>query len=313
MKVYKGIGKLENRPKNSVVTIGNFDGVHLGHQEVFSKIVQKAQRTSAGSVAVTFRPHPNFVLRPSAEPFLLTTYDEKIELIQAAGIQTVVEEPFSREFSNISPEDFIDKYLIAGLGAKSLILGYDFAFGKERSGSLDVMKKLADTRGLDLEVVPPLKIEGEIVSSSLIRKYLSEGSMQSVNRLLGREMSLKGFVWRGEGRGTGIGIPTANLLIEERKYPALGVYFTKVLWDGKELPSITNVGINPTFLSEDRAAPLKVETHIFDFKEQIYGDEITVKFYKFHREEKKFASVNDLLEQIKKDLLLAREFHNNKI
>lgn len=312
MKVYKGIAKLENRPQNTVVTIGNFDGVHIGHQEVFSKVVERAKKALVDSVAVTFRPHPNFILRPSIEPFLLTTYEEKIDLIQTAGIDYIIEEPFSREFSNISPEDFIDRYLIAGLGVRSLILGHDFAFGKERSGSLDVMRGLAKDRGLELEVVPPLKLENEVVSSSLIRKALSEGKIEFVNRLLGREMSLRGFVWRGEGRGTGIGIPTANLLIEERKYPALGVYFTKVLWNGREFPSITNVGINPTFASPDKVAPLKVETHIFDFHERIYGDDITVKFYKFHRNEKKFASAAALVEQIKKDLVLAREFHRRR-
>jgi riboflavin kinase/FMN adenylyltransferase len=293
-------------PVNAVVTIGNFDGVHVGHQELIRLVCAHAERIQGTAVAVTFRPHPYFVLRPTGEPHLLNTYEEKLELLGRYGIQVTVEEPFSREFSNTTPEEFVDRLLVRALGAKALYLGYDFAFGKERAGSVEVMKKLAAARGIEIHVVPPLSVDGKVVSSSLVRRCLDEGAIEFVNLCLGRPFFLRGLVWRGEGRGRTIGVPTANLQTENRRYPRVGVYATRTLWRGNWYGSVSNIGYNPTFKGDGTDLPLKIETHLFDFNADMYGDEIQVEFFHFIRPEKKFSGVQELLGQIKMDSEEAR-------
>jgi riboflavin kinase/FMN adenylyltransferase len=293
-------------PVNAVVTIGNFDGVHVGHQELIRLVCAHAARIQGTAVAVTFRPHPYFVLRPTGEPHLLNTYEEKLELLGRYGIQVTVEEPFSREFSNTTPEEFVDRLLVRALGAKALYLGYDFAFGKERAGSVEVMRKLAEARGIEIHVVPPLSVSGQVVSSSLVRRSLDEGKVEFVNLCLGRPFFLRGLVWRGEGRGRTIGVPTANLQTENRRYPRVGVYATRTLWRGNWYGSVSNIGYNPTFKGDGTDLPLKIETHLFDFNADMYGDEIQVEFFHFLRPEKKFSGVSELLAQIKLDSEEAR-------
>lgn len=307
MRLYKGVAELESPPKNSVVTIGNFDGVHLGHQQLLRAIRRHADSIGGTAVAITFRPHPQFVLRPTAAPLLINSYEEKHELLLRYGADLVVEEPFSREFSNITPEEFVERLLVAGLATKVLYLGYDFAFGKERAGSLDTMKKLAQARNIEIHVEEPFKVEGQAVSSSLIRRHLDEGDIPFVNHCLGRAFFLRGLVWRGEGRGRTIGVPTANLRTENRKYPRTGVYATRTHWRGKRFDSISNVGYNPTFKGDGLDLPLKIETHLFDFDADMYGDEIEVEFHAFLRSEKKFAGSAELLTQIREDIVGAKE------
>lgn len=307
MRVYKGLAELTAAPDKSVLTIGNFDGVHLGHQDLLRNVRDHAARIGGVPIALTFRPHPYFVLRPNDAPQLINTYEEKIELLGQHGIQCVIEEPFSREFSNVSPEDFVRKHLREGLGAQVLYLGYDFAFGKARSGSVETIKKLAQESGIEIHVVPARKIGEETVSSSLIRKRLEEGQIEFVNECLGRRFFLRGLVWRGEGRGRTIGVPTANMQTVQRKYPRVGVYATRTLWRGKWYASVSNIGYNPTFKGEADDLPLKIETHLFDFEADMYGDEIQVEFLSFLRAEKKFAGVHELLDQMKVDFSQARE------
>lgn len=307
MHVYKGMAELSARPKNAVVTIGNFDGVHVGHQELLRRVAAHAASIGGTAVAVTFRPHPFFVIRPTEAAHLLNTYEEKLELLAHYGADLIVEQPFSREFSNTQPGEFVDKFLVEGLGAKVLYLGYDFAFGKEREGSVEVLKKLAVERGIEIYVVPALEIDGKVVSSSLIRQALDAGDMSLAARCLGRPFFLRGLVWRGEGRGRTIGIPTANLQTENRRYPKVGVYATRTLWRGNWYGSISNIGYNPTFKGDGTDLPLKIETHLFDFDEDMYGDEIQVEFHDFLRTEKKFSGVDSLLAQIAEDSARARE------
>jgi riboflavin kinase/FMN adenylyltransferase len=258
-------------------------------------------------MAFTFRPHPYFVLRPSDAPQLINTYEEKIELLGQHGIQCVMEEPFSREFSNITPEEFVKKHLIESLGTHVLYLGYDFAFGKARSGSVETLKALAQENGIEIHVVPARKIGDKTVSSSLIRHSLEEGDIAFVNECLGRRFFLRGLVWRGEGRGRTIGVPTANMQTVQRKYPRVGVYATRTLWRGKWYSSVSNVGYNPTFKGDADDLPLKIETHLFDFEADMYGDEIQVDFLAYLRPEKKFAGVHELLAQMQLDFAAARE------
>jgi riboflavin kinase/FMN adenylyltransferase len=306
MHVYKGMAELAQTPHNTVVTIGNFDGVHLGHQELIGRVKDHAARIGGTAVAITFRPHPHFVLRPSEAPLLINTYEEKAELLRRYGADLVIEQPFSREFSNITPDQFVSQFLVQGLATKVLYLGYDFAFGKERAGSVETIRRLAEARGIEIDEVPPFKVNGVPVSSSLIRKTLDEGDIPFVNQCLGRPFFLTGLVWRGEGRGRTIGIPTANLQTENRKYPRVGVYATRTYWRKAWYDSISNIGYNPTFKGDGTDLPLKIETHLFDFNEDMYGDEIRVEFYEFLRAEKKFNGVQELLAQIATDSSAAR-------
>jgi riboflavin kinase/FMN adenylyltransferase len=307
MKLYKGISELAEAPKNVVATIGNFDGVHLGHQTILHHVRDHAERIGGTPVAVTFRPHPLVLLKSLPEPHLLNTYEEKTELLSAHGMNILVEEKFTREFSNMSPEAFVNDFLVRGLNVRVLYLGYDFTFGKERAGSVDTLKRLAEERGVEVHVVPPLEIEGKAVSSSRIRKALDMGRVEEANACLGRPFFLSGLVWRGDGRGRTIGFPTANLKMEFRKTPRTGVYATKARWKGKWYKSVTNIGYNPTFIAESEENPIKVETHFLDFDEDLYGQEIRVEFYSFLRAEKKFSGVEELVKQIHADVISARK------
>jgi riboflavin kinase / FMN adenylyltransferase len=305
MPVYKGLAQLPHVPKSSVVTVGNFDGVHKGHREILERVVSRAKELQGTAVAVTFRPHPRAFLHATSVP-LINTYEEKVEILLGLGVDWVVEEPFTREFSNISADQFFHQVFCHGLEAKALFLGYDFAFGKGRAGNVDTLTRLAAARGIEAEVVPPYQQEGKAVSSSAIRKFLEEGDVASAKSFLGRAFFLRGLVWRGDGRGRSIGIPTANLRTEFRLYPKNGVYVTTTLWRGKRLPSISNVGVNPTFKGDAQDLPLKVETHLFDWKGDIYGDEISVEFHEFLRPERKFSGAEELKAQIQKDFMDAR-------
>ena len=309
MKLYKGLTTLEAAPERAVATIGNFDGVHVGHQEIFRQVKEHAARIQGAAVAITFRPHPHFVLRPDSAPELINTYEEKLELLQ--GMDIVLEEPFSREFSNTEPDSFVNQWLVRALNVQALYLGYDFAFGKGRSGSVETLKRLTEARGIAMYVVPPFKVEDVPVSSSLIRGKLNEGDIAFVNKALGREFFLRGLVFRGDGRGRTIGVPTANLQCSPRKFPRTGVYATRTLWQGKEFSSITNIGVNPTFKGDASDLPLKIETHIFDFDADLYGHEIEVRFLGFIREEKKFSGVQDLLAQMQSDFAVAKKIQKN--
>jgi riboflavin kinase/FMN adenylyltransferase len=306
MRVYKGMTELSGPPGKSVLTIGNFDGVHIGHQDLLRGVTEHAARIGGVPIALTFRPHPYFVLRPEQAPQLINTYEEKVELLGSYGIQCVIEEPFSREFSNVSPEEFVRKSLVERLDTHVLYLGYDFAFGKARSGSVETLKKLAEESGIEIHVVPARKLGEQTVSSSLVRKSLEEGNIAFVNECLGRKFFLRGLVWRGEGRGRTIGVPTANMQTVQRKYPKVGVYATRTLWRGRWYPSVSNVGYNPTFKGDGNDLPLKIETHLFDFDADMYGDEIQVEFLAFLRAEKKFAGVQELLAQMQEDFVRAR-------
>lgn len=307
MKLYKGIAQLATPLEKVVATIGNFDGVHVGHQEIFRLVMAHAKRIGGTSVAVTFRPHPIMALSPVTAPHLLNSYEEKLELLEQLGVQVVVEEPFSREFSNTTPDQFVTQYLVGKLGVTALYLGYDFAFGKERAGSVETLRRLAEAKGMESEVVPPFKVNGVVVSSSLIRKTLEEGDMALARSYLGRAFFVRGPVLRGDGRGKKIGVPTANLSLTMRKLPRVGVYASRSFWKGRAYNSITNVGYNPTFKGDGTDLPLKIETHFFDFDNDLYGDEITVEFHAFLRDEVKFSGVDALLAQIGKDKTEARK------
>ncbi len=308
METFRGIQSVSRSFPHPVVTIGNFDGVHLGHQQIIRLAVEKARASSGTAIAYTFRPHPQQALRPGTQIQLLTTYDEKLELLAQTGLDVTIEEPFSREFSTVSPKDFFTEILLKRLGARAIVVGYDFAFGKERQGHLQALEELCKNAGVELTVVPPQRTEGEIASSSKIRQYLMSGEVDSASRLLGREFFYRGIVVKGEGRGRKLGFPTANLKIENKLTLPYGVYASwarcEALFPGQLLPSVTNVGVRPTF--EGKELPALVETHLLDRTVDLYGNVFEVRFVKRLREERKFPGVDALKTQIAADSELAR-------
>ena len=305
-----GIGQLTRTLAGPVVvTIGNFDGVHLGHRQIFEQVVHKAREGRGTSVAYTFRPHPQVALRPGSRLPMLSTYDERAELIGACGIDVLIEEPFSREVSTTSPQSFFTDVILRRLSAAEVIVGYDFAFGKGREGSLEVLWELCRSAGVTLTVVPPHKIGTEVVSSSRIRQHLLAGQVSDAARLLGRGFFYRGTVVRGSQRGRTIGFPTANLRLEDKLALPYGVYATKaVLDDGREFASVTNVGVRPTFEAAvvGSELPALIETHLLDTTIDLYGRTLEVRFFERIREERKFPGLDALKAQIAQDAQRAR-------
>jgi riboflavin kinase/FMN adenylyltransferase len=312
MKIIRGHNLLSNTQKNTVVTIGNFDGVHLGHQRIIEIARKHAQDRGGEAIAYTFRPHPQVALRPDTNIQLLSTYDEKLEQLEALGLDMVIEEPFSRNFSTIEPDRFFSDIILRKLNASEIVVGYDFAFGKGREGHLESLEAFCKESGVALTVVPPHRVppgtEGEIVSSSRIRQHLLDGKIEEASRLLGRPFSYKGVVIKGEQRGRKLGFPTANLKLEDKLALPDGVYATwaKVTGDPTVYPSVTNVGVRPTFEGLGHL----VETHLLDVTLDLYGRTLEVLFVKRLRAERKFSGpdfMNALKTQIGLDANEARE------
>jgi riboflavin kinase / FMN adenylyltransferase len=311
MELLRGIQNLKNQSvtcQHAVVTIGNFDGVHLGHQKIIQTTLEKAKARKGTSIAYTFRPHPQIALKPDSSIQLLSTYDEKIELLGATGLDIMVEEPFSREFSTIAPEQFFSDVLLRKLGAEEIVVGYDFAFGKGRVGHLEALGEFCKSAGVQLTVVPAQRIGSEVVSSSRVRQHLLAGEIDKANALLGRSFSYKGVVIKGDQRGRTIGFPTANLKLENKLALPYGVYATRTLFKDKSYPSVTNVGTRPTFHHEPgKELPALVETHLLDTTIDLYGSTLEVRFEHRLRAEKKFNGIDALKTQITLDAQQARE------
>lgn len=311
MQVVRGFSNVRSPFKSAVVSIGNFDGVHLGHQEILKRAKNKAKALGGEQVVYTFRPHPQIALRPEQAPSLLLTYDEKLRKLEALGVDVVVEEPFSREFSVTPAKDFFSEVLIKRLGTKELVVGYDFGFGKGREGNLDVLKRCALDASVGIEVVQAVPVNGKTVSSSAIRTALSNSQIEAANELLGASFFYRGIVLKGDHRGRKLGFNTANTRVENKMLLPYGVYGTSTyLIDDRgriEKPvgqSISNFGVRPTFTAQNGQSELVplLETHIFDFQGDIYGREIEVRFEKFVRTERKFSSVEELKKQIEIDV-----------
>ncbi len=316
MEVVRGFEQLQKVPPRVVVTIGNFDGVHLGHQRILKLAVEQARSLSGTSLAFTLKPHPQISLRPERELHLLCSYDEKLRLIEEAGIDVTIEQPFSREFSTTDPEQFFSEVLLKRLNSVAIVVGYDFGFGKGREGHLAALEGWCKKAGVRLTVVQAQQQDGEVVSSSRIRAHLLAGEVELASKLLGREFCYRGVVVRGEGRGRKIGFPTANLRLEQKLVLPWGVYATRaVLDDGTVFPSVTNIGIRPTFRSPDgqsltaheREFPALIETHLLDTTMDLYGRSLEVRFVKRLREEKKFSGMEALKAQIVLDAEGARQ------
>ena len=292
--------------ESSVLTIGNFDGVHLGHQSLLRKLVQTAHELNTKSVVCTFKPHPRTILHPDQPVHRLFDYKDQAEMMQTLNVDYLVEEKFSKDLSRMPAENYLEGYIERFYQPKHLIVGYDFSFGNQRSGNTDFLKNFCDRKNWGLTVVPAVETDGLIVSSSQIRKMLEHGDLKKAQELLGRPYYLRGPVRVGYKRGRILGVPTANLSPEIDFVPRLGVYFTKVNLKNKIFPAITNIGFNPTFESMDPY--LKVETHLFNFHQDIYGEHISVELCHFHRDEMKFISVEALKAQIFKDMESGKKY-----
>ncbi|WP_338737336.1 bifunctional riboflavin kinase/FAD synthetase [Candidatus Dehalogenimonas loeffleri] len=286
----------------TVLTVGVFDGVHLGHQALLKETVRQAVVLGLASAAVTFIGHPRLVLGKHRELPHLTSIKQRLNLIKAIGIKHVVCLTFSEELAALSAEQFTD-LLVSHLSMRRLVIGPDFTLGRDRSGNAAILKDIGARKGFSLTVVEPEQIDNAKISSTLIRKAMTQSDMERVHQLLGRCFSLEGRVITGEGRGMGLGIPTANLEIAaDQALPADGVYATRALIAGQYWPAITNIGTRPTFGGGKRS----VETHIFDFNTQVYDDILEIAIIKQIRPEIKFDSVDSLKKQIEGDILRAR-------
>jgi riboflavin kinase/FMN adenylyltransferase len=305
MKIYNNLRDVTAPFADSFVTIGNFDGVHLGHQMLFAEVVSRAYERKGTSVVLTFEPHPLQVIRPDIGIKLISTYEQKVELISMAGIDVLVVIPFTRDFAATSAENFVDEVLIGTVGVKELIVGYDYAFGKGRQGNIEFLQAQGRLKGFPVTVVEPYYVDNMLVSSSKIRELVNQGRMLDVKKLLGRSYQIRGTVQEGKKRGGPVvGFKTANLhLAEEDLCPKHGVYVTQVIYDGKCYGGVLNIGYNPTFDGNR----LSVETHIFDFNQDIYGKNIKINLLKYLRGEKKFSGPEELGHQIHRDIRQAKE------
>ena len=299
MKIVRGLGELKKAPlANPVVTLGNFDGVHLGHQAIFKQVVARALELDGTSVAFTFEPHPLKVLSPLRSPRLLSTFREKMEQIEASGMDAVICARFTPEFASQNPEDFVRDVLVGGVGVRDLFVGHDYAFGKDRKGDINFLRDAGARYGFGLHVVGPVRVEGIVVSSTKIRQLIMDGEVCLASKLLGRPYSIEGTVVHGHSRGHEIGFPTANLTTPNELPPRDGVYAVTISVEGREYKGVANIGKNPTF--GDLA--LSYEVHIFDFDKDLYGRHLKMAFVKRVRDEVKFKSVEELKKQIAKDV-----------
>jgi riboflavin kinase/FMN adenylyltransferase len=294
------IDSLEKLPNDSFsITIGNFDGVHLGHKFLLGELKKKSSNKLG---VITFIPHPKIILGGISQNFLINNYEQRRDELEKAGVDVLIELRFDRKFSNQSPKEFLSKLITNKDRVKSFYLGHDFKYGSNQEGDFDMAKSILGEEGIIVEKMPEYQ---EKVSSSIIRQHIKTGEIEEAHSKLGREFFLEGIVVKGEGRGTQIGFPTANIQIEnELIKPQKGVYITTTIYNGMTYESITNVGVNPTFKDDEI---LNVETNIFDFNNMIYGEKIVVKFEKKLRSERRFENVNALVKQIAEDVDAAKK------
>jgi len=305
MDVIRGLERIPTKYECSVVTIGNFDGIHLAHQGLLRKVVAEAADRKCRGVVLTFEPHPQKVLHPERRPFyLLTTLEEKLKLIEGLGIDAVILIDFTPAFAKTSAEEFVRGILWDRLHLVKLIIGHDTAFGNRKTGNEDFLRSMGEKLGFGVEAIEGVQVDGTLVSSTSIRHALQEGDVRRAMQLLGRPYNLRGPVVKGYRRGSEIGVPTANIASEKELIPARGVYAVTAEMEGRRHPGVLNIGYSPTF-GDNR---LTVEVHLLDFpREELYGKSIEVFFIDRIRDEVKFENPQELVRQIERDIERARE------
>ncbi len=289
----------------AVLTLGVFDGLHLGHQLIMRTVVERARESGAVPTVITFEPHPRAVLHPESAPPLLQTFDQKIEALGVLGIEQTIVIHFDKAFSEIRAEDFLRDVVAARLHAKAVYLGRGFAFGHKREGDIALLRDVSQRLGFFADEVPEVRLRGRRIGSSRIRELLQEGRVNLARRMLGRPYGVEGQVVRGASRGATIGFPTANIHPQNRVIPRGGVYVTATLIEGQWRRSVTNIGTRPTF--GDASEP-SVENHVMNWLGDLYGDVLRIRFLHRLRDEKKFGSIDELTTQIGRDVARANDF-----
>lgn len=307
MKLIEKLEEIEKPFHNAVITIGNFDGVHIGHQALFHEVMEKADILGGTAIAMTFEPHPIRVLKNNGHPPLITPYAQKIELIEKSGIDVLICVPFTHAFAAITAKEFVLDILLGRIGMQAIVVGKDYTFGKNRSGNLNLLKSYAEAFDFEVDVVDWIPISNNIlsrISSTRIRELLIDGKVRKAHKLLGRHYQVSGVVSPGRNRGGKLlGFPTANIKLREELFPKNGIYAVTVDCLGKRHQGVANIGYSPTFDDNE----LTVEVHILDFDEDLYGKPIVVKFIERIRDEIKFSGVSELSQQIAHDVLKARD------
>ena len=303
MRIVRGLKKITERYPNPVLTLGNFDGVHLGHQAIIDKVVSRAREIGGTSIAFTFEPHPLKVIAPERSPKLLNTFHGKMRLFEAAGIDIVICATFTRAFADQNPTDFAREILHDKIGVREVYVGYDYAFGKGREGSIDSLKRMGDLYGFAVGVVEAVRVNSIVVSSSVIRDLISNCRVEEAARLLGRYYSIDGEVVHGSQRGQHLGFPTANLNTANEVVPGYGVYAVLARIGRCAYKGVASIGVRPTFDS----GPVSVEVHLFNFHDDVYGKPMELSFVKYLRSEQRFSDASALVRQIHEDVLKAEE------
>ena len=302
MLLITDLSKITKPFTNSVITLGNFDGIHLGHQELVRMVMNRAQEIQGQSMVVTFRPHPLKVLAPEKCPPLISIYEEKIELFKKLGIDVLVKIPFSLHFAEMSPREFVRTILCDLLGTKEIFVGCNYRFGRGREGTTQTLRMMGDEFGFRVNEVKQISLKNEVISSTKIRQLLTAGEVEHAADLLGRPYAITGIVIRGDSRGKTLGFPTANIASKHAIVPSDGVYAVKLSAREACHNGVVNIGLRPTFATKS----LTIEVHVFDFNEDLYGEEVTIFFIKKLRQEKKFDSADALIAQITKDVAEAK-------
>ncbi len=291
----------DDPPRGGVLTVGNFDGVHLGHQEILRTVVTRARELDAPAAAMTFDPHPVKVLRPAEAPRLLTTMPQRLQLLERTGVDATLVVPFVRELARMRAEEFVREVLVRRLAIREVHIGSNFRFGADREGTVGLLQAMGRELGFEANGVPPVVVEGDVVSSTRVRRAVARGKVEEAWALLGRPSFVDGNVFRGERLGRRLGFPTLNIAVENELFPAHGVYVTVVHIPsfGRSFPSVTNIGVRPTVYENYTTT---VESHLLDFTADVYREKVRLFFLHRLRDEKVFGSTLQLVAQIRRDV-----------
>lgn len=303
MRIVRDLDELKEPLQDAVVTIGNFDGVHLGHREIFRRVVQRSREVGGPAVVYTFVPHPLKLVAPARAPLLINTNQEKEVLIEASCIDVLICSPFDEAMAAMPAHRFVREILVEKVGMRHLVVGYDYLFGRGREGNAELLQRMGEYLGFAVEVLQPISGAGQVYSSTRIRQLIGEGQVGQVVQQLGRHFTLEGRVVHGFKRGQKLGFPTANLQTDKELLPKPGVYAVKVKRGAEVIDGVLNIGHNPTF----EAAGLCIEVHLLDFNDHLYGEDLRIYFVERLRGEMRFADPNQLVRAIGEDIVRARQ------
>jgi riboflavin kinase/FMN adenylyltransferase len=313
LMIYNEIPENNGLFVNPVVTIGNFDGVHAGHRKIITELISSSIKHNGDPIVITFKNHPRTLFRPESPCRIVTTPEEKQQILHSLGVNNIIMLQFTRELSNLTADQFYNELLINRLKMKEIVIGHDHAFGKNREGNIDYLMKLSEKTGIIVTRVEEELCSDKVISSTFLRDEIDKGNMDIAAALLGMRYSLTGKVIKGEGRGKGLGFPTANILPDnsEKIVPGNGVYAASIKFsDNSVYYGMLNIGYNPTFHGKRQS----IEINIFDFHKDIYGETVTIEFFNRIRDEVKFDSVDSLIKQIKSDEIQVRKnFHKRTL